>query len=110
MIYALAVIGLLSLYLLWLLFKEGKRADELHETVIGERRLQDVFARNLLDQQSKERERWEAERQLLLQRIQDPQLAVGQAAAMAVPEPTKQHVGFDSDEEWWDAQRQMNGE
>lgn len=107
---ALIVIAALSLYLLWLLWKEGRTADGLRENLIAERRIQDAFARNLLDRQAEERKAWEVERQLLLNRIQDPELAVGQAAAQSIPEPTRGHVGFDSDEEFWEAQRQMNGE
>ena len=110
MIYALGVAGLLVCYLLFLLWKAERAHQQDREALLAERRLQDVFARDMLPRQSRERDQWMEERQLLLNRIQAPELATGQAAALSMPEPRKVHVGFDSDEEYWAAQREMNGE
>lgn len=64
-----------------------------------------------LDKMEAQAVRAEKERQLLANRIQDPQFAVGQAAAMAMtPEPSKPYVGFEDDQDYWKSQREMVGE
>jgi hypothetical protein len=81
---------------------------QITRDLLAERRVGDHFARDLLDRQSQERAEWQTERQLLLNRIQAPELATGQAAAMAIPEPRKAHVSFDDDEDFWAAQEEMS--
>ncbi len=50
-----------------------------------------------------ERREWSIERQILCDRIQAPEKAVWRDF-----EPTKQHVTFDSDSEFWEAQREAD--
>lgn len=119
MLYGLITAGLFIAYLVYTLWsrdqtirrmEEERAADQQHAlamlTRVEERH--NNFLDGILDRTGKER-------QLLLNRIQDPQFAVGQAAALSVMPGqgmpmTKPFVTADDDADFWKGQREMSGE
>lgn len=116
MLYALIIAGLFIVYLVYTLFRLSRELETMtraalekgeYTTEAVERAVKrhDELMRTFLD-------RSEKERQLLINRIQDPQFAVGQAAAMGmqIPQAGKPYVTADDDQDYWRGQREMAGE
>lgn len=116
MLYALIIAGLFIVYLVYTLWSRDQMIRLMREDV---NTLSDKAVVALERAEARHNSfldgmylRAEKERQLLINRIQDPQFAVGQAAAMGmqIPQAGKPYVTADDDQDYWRGQREMAGE